>query len=170
MPLGIFIMMFVSTIFLYAAEVTLTAFNYLFWLFISLPFFMASYQKDGSRPRILHSLIGTGAIAVAYMFLTTQTDTLNKSYGAIIILASDFFMLYVASGINRLRYIGLGLGVLNAVMMILLRYFPISIPAKTYGWDYDISNKIELLMISTFLFCILVRLYEVRISKVKKTV
>jgi hypothetical protein len=99
------------------------------------------------------------------MFLTTQTKMLNKNYGATIIIVSYFFMLYVASGINRLSYIGILLGTLNAAVMIMLRYFPLTALSRTYGWDIDIANKVEMLLLFTFIFCILVRIYEVILAK-----
>jgi hypothetical protein len=169
MPLGVFLMMFISTILLYYEENLVAAFNYLIWFFISLPFFMASYQKEDVRPRLLRSLIGTGAVVVAYMFLTTQTDMLNKSFGAMVIIISYFFMLYVASGIKKLPNIGLAAGLINAIVYILMRYYPSTELAKTYGWDFDISNKVELLIIFTFIFCILVRIYEVVLAKKQET-
>lgn len=165
LPLGIFIMIFISSTMYYGEGNIYTVFDYLFWFFISLPFFLASYQKDALRQRILHSLIGAGAILVIYMYLSTQTKLLDKNYGAMLIVVSYFCMLYAASGVKRFPYIGLALGILNAVAMLFFRYVPFTQAAKMYGWEYDINGKIDMIIIFSFVICILVRIYEVRITK-----
>lgn len=165
LPLGVFLMILLSSLELFDSPDMPAAFENLFWIFICLPFFLASYQKDDVRRKLLHSLIGTGAIAAIYMFLTTQTDALDKKYGAVLIIISYFLLLYTASGIKRLQYIGLFIGCLNAVILLLLRYIPITQNAVSGGWDIDIASKLDMLLIFTCVFCILVRIYEAYITR-----
>lgn len=160
LPLGIFLIQLLSTISLYLGLTSLDLFNYLIWLFIALPFFMASFEKDGLRLRMIRALIGTGSIAIAYIILTAQTDVLNKNYGATVYFISYFFMIFAASGIRQFPYFGVLLGILNAAALLVFRYFPITAGAKEYGWDYDIFGKVETLIMVTFTLCILGRLYE----------
>lgn len=165
LPLGIFAMQIVSTIYLYLGKEPIEFFNYLIWLFISAPFFIISYKKDEFRPKLLRTSIGTGAIIVVYLFLMTQTKELNNSYGSFIYFVSYFFMIYVSSGIRRFPYLGAILGICNAFMLLLLRYTPMSANAKNISWDYHISIQIEMLLFVTILFSILIRLYEAMKSK-----
>ena len=160
LPLGIFLMQLFSTITIYLGLTSLDLFNFLIWLFIALPFFIASYGKEGLRSRVLRALIGTGCFIIVYIILTTQTEVLNKNYGATIYFISYFFMLFTASGIKKFSYLGAVLGILNAAALLLLRYYPVTAGAKEYGWDYDIFGKVETLIMVVFVLCILSRLYE----------
>lgn len=165
LPLGVFLMIILSSLEIFDSSDTPAAFDNFFWIFISLPFFLTSYQKDKARPRLLHSLIGTGAVTAIYIYLTTQTEALDRKYGAILIIISYFLLLYTASGIERLPYVGLILGCLNAVILLLLRYYPITQDAISGGWDIDIANKIDMLLVFTSVFSILVRVYEEYITR-----
>jgi Mg2+/citrate symporter len=160
LPIGIFVMQLISTVFLYLGTTSLEIFDYLIWLIIALPFFIASWEKEGIKKRMLRALLGTGALIIAYIYLTSQTDALSKNYGATIYFISYFLMLYAASGIKKLSFLGASLGILNAVILLLLRNIPLTTEAKEFGWDYDIFSKVETLIIITFVFCILIRLYE----------
>lgn len=158
LPLGIFLMQIVSTVFLYLGKESYDIFNYLIWLFLTVPLFIISYEKDEFRPKILKSTIGTGAIAVVYVYLTIQTKNLDGGYGAMIYFVSYFLMLYLATGIKKAPYLGTAIGIINAILLLLLRYVPMTADAKSFGWDYSISFHFELLVITTFIICILIRL------------
>lgn len=160
LPLGIFLMQLAGTVMMYLDMTSPDIFNYLIWLFLALPFFIASYEREGQRQRSIRSLIGTGAVIIAYVYLTTQTDVLDRNYGALVYFMSFFLMLYTASGIKKAPYLGTAVGILTAVALLLLRYFPVTAGAREYGWDYDIFGKAETLIILTFVLCILIRLYE----------
>ncbi|MHB8131136.1 MAG: hypothetical protein ACYDEX_19320 [Mobilitalea sp.] len=169
LPSGIFGMQLISTFLIYAEKEPSDLFNYLIWLFLALPFFIASYNKEGHKHKMISSLIGAGLIAVVYLFLTTQTDLLNEGSGAIIYFTSYFLMLYAASGIRKLPYLGIVLGVLNTVALLWLRYMPVTEDAINHGWDYDIFTNVELLIMGTLLLCILIRFLEVFQPKAIKT-
>lgn len=169
LPLGVFLMLILSSLELFDSPDMPAAFENLFWIFISLPFFLTSYQKDDIRRRLLNSMIGTGAVTAIYMFLTTQTDALDKKYGAVLIIISYFLLLYTASGIKRLQYIGLCIGCLNALILLLLRYFPPSRNVEAGKWDIDIASRLDMLLIFTCVFCVLVRIYEAYITGKNKS-
>ncbi|HWT75736.1 MAG TPA: hypothetical protein VN258_13605 [Mobilitalea sp.] len=160
LPLGIFIMQIVSTVYLYLGKESYDIFKYLIWLFLVAPVFITSYTKDGMRSRIINTAIGTGAFIVVYVFLTTQTKELSSGYGAMIYFITYFMMLYTAGGIKKIPYLGTVLGVLNALLLLIHRYVPITSDARTYGWEYDISFLIEMFIVITFIICIVIRLVE----------
>ncbi len=167
LPLGIFLTQLISMILLTLGKETYDIFNYLIWLFIAAPFFIASYEKNIPRQRILRAGIATGAIVIAYLFLSTQTRELNSGYGSMIYYISYFMMLYTASGIKKLPwpYLGMVLGILNAAFLLLLRYVPMTGDARDYGWDYSIFGSVEMSIIITFVICIIVRVIEVSRNK-----
>ena len=160
LPLGIFLMQMVTTVIFYLNVNSYDVFDYLIWVFLSLPFFITSYEKEGMRPRVIRTLYGTGAVAVVYIFLLTQTKELTYGIGELIYFISYFLILFIVSGNRKLPYIGTIIGILNAAALLLMRYFPITSNAKEYGWDHDIAFFMELLVLTTLVLCIIIRILE----------
>lgn len=155
LPACIFGMQGISALLELAGRDSYDLFGYLIWLFLAAPFFIASYNKEGNKPKMIYSIIGAGLIVVIYMYLTTKTNELNEGSGAVIYFISYFFMFYAASGIRKLPYLGAILGISNAAALLLFRYSPITDAAKIHGWDYDIVSNLETLLILTSILCIL---------------
>lgn len=156
LPAGIFLLYGLSQLLRLAGRPHSAAFNYLIWLFIAAPFFIAGYQKEGNRSKILFSILGTGLMAASYLYLTTKTRQLDGGSGFVVYMICYFMMFYAASGLPRLAYLGVVFGFMNAVVLLLLWKYPVTQTARLYGWDYDISYNFELLMLTTFILCILV--------------
>ncbi len=169
LPAGIFGMQAISTVLSYAGEDSVSLFNYLIWIFLSLPFFIVSYNKEQHKSKMLYSIIGAGLFAAVYLFLTTQTDQMEEGSGAVIYFISYFLMIYAASGIQKLPLLGTALGILNAVALLWLRYAPTAETVKSRGWDYEIFSSIEFLLVGTFLVSVLIRLWETFQKKEMKT-
>ncbi|NLJ95688.1 MAG: hypothetical protein GX321_00925 [Clostridiales bacterium] len=155
LPAGTFVLFGISILLEILGKPPAEAVYYLGWLFISLPFFISSYYKDNHRKRLLYSLIGTGLMAVVYIFLTTITDNLIEGSGLVIYLISFLLMFYAASVFNNLFYIGTIIGGIDAAILLLLWKNPISEKSKVLGWDYDIAFNFELILLITFILCIL---------------
>lgn len=130
--------------------------GYVVWLFIALPFFIASFIKTDVRNKTIRSLTGTAAFALVYMVLTTKTGSLDRGIGFIILLLSYFFMFYAISGIPKLNYVAPIIGVLNAIALFV--FYKTSNYALFY-MDSSINLKIDILMLVTFIICILIRIY-----------
>ena len=64
-------------------------------------------------------------------------------------------MFYAASAFKNLFYIGAIIGGIDAIILYFLRMNPLSEKGKTLGWDYDIAFNFELIIIITFILCIL---------------
>lgn len=160
-PASIFVLLVLSSIFTVLGKDQIKIFNYLIWLFISLPFFIASYHKQNHRLKLIYSLIGTGLYAVIYMYMTTKTKELNGANEAITYFVSYFFILYSACNIKKVPYLGTILGALNAVILYLLKTNPITADAQIYGWDSDIAMKIEFMLLITLLISILIQFISV---------
>ncbi|HWT27640.1 MAG TPA: hypothetical protein VN131_06845 [Mobilitalea sp.] len=160
-PAGVFVLQGISTINMASGRDDIKAFNYLIWLFVVVPLFIASYQKEGHKYRMIFSLIGIGLIAVVYLYLTTITDSLDEGSGAVVYFISYFCMIYAASSIRRLPYLGTVIGAANAIALLWLRYFPFTTDAKSHGWDYDIAFSFELLIILSILACLFIRFIAV---------
>lgn len=160
LPAGVFVIQVISSIYLLLDKAPTTLFNQLIWLFLALPFFIVSYDKETFRQRLRPSLIGTIVLAVVYLFLTMQTKELDGGTGAVILLASYFCLLYASSGIKKLPYLGMLLGILNALLLLVFRYIPLTEGARLYGWDYDILRNFECLIIATLVFSVVIRSCE----------
>jgi hypothetical protein len=103
-----------------------------------------------------------------YLFLSTQTADLNKDIIPALYLIIFFCIIYTASGIKKAPYLGMILGILNALSLLSLRYYPITPKVKSFGWSYNINAKIEILIIIFLLLSIMIRLIEA--AAVKDTV
>lgn len=159
LPSGVFVMQVISNMMLTLDKEPSELFHYLIWLFLALPFLITSYVKEEHKPKLIFSIIGTVFVAAIYLYLTTMTDELNEGSGAVILFFSFFSVLYAASGLRKLPYLGAIIGILNAAAMLWLRYFPSTEAARMYGWDYDIASNVEILMILTLIVCILLRFF-----------
>lgn len=168
LPIGIFVMQLITSILTAAGKETFEVFYYLIWIFLSLPFAIGSYQKVGFRKRFIFSLIGTALILAAYVYLTTQTDALDGRYGAIVYFMTYLMMIYSTSGIRKIPFLGIIIGALNAMAMILYRFFPNTAAAKYYGWDYDIFGSIEMLILVTLMASVMIRMIETVQAKPKE--
>lgn len=169
LPLGVIFLWLPNTILMNYGENPVIEYyfyyiGYVVWLFIALPFFIASFTKDGFRHKTIRSLTGTGAFAIVYMILTTKTGFLDRGVGFITILLSYYFMFYAISGIKKLNYVAPVIGILNAVALFIF-----SNNAGGFGWDLDINIKIDIIILITFTICILIRLYG-SFTENKKTV
>lgn len=161
LPAGVFVLIGLSSIFEIAGREKVDLFNYLVYLFLTVPFFIVSYNKTGHKNKMIFSLIGTGLVAAAYLYLTTLTAELNEGTGLVIYLIAYFSMFYAASGLRKMPYLSIILGAANASILILIYKFPVTDTAKTYGWDYDIAQNFSILMLEFFVLCILICLLAV---------
>ena len=156
MPTGVFVLLGTSFIFQAAGRPPVEAFQYLIWLFIAVPFFITSYFKENYRKRMFSSLLGTGFVGAVYLYLTTMTDELNEGNGLIVYLICIFLMFYAASGHKKLYPAGTVLGLAFAGILVFFRHYPLTYDGKLYGWDFDIAYKFELLLLFSFLICIII--------------
>lgn len=163
-PAGILAMFFIS-IYFTSDNNKFVMFKYLVWLFLSLPFFIASYKKETHRTKLKFALIGTVLFAAIYLYLTTKTNELNESYGAIIYFVSYFSMLYAASGIHKLPYLGTILGAVNAALLYFFMINPVTENASIYGWDSDIVMLLEGMIMLTFVICLIIQIISVFLKK-----
>ena len=154
-------MMFLSTSYYAEKNSSIKIFNFLLWLFLSLPFFIAGYYKELHWKKLKYSLIGTALIAAVYLYLTTITDELNESHGAVIFFLSCFFMLYAASSPAKFPFFGTILGDISAAVLLFFRFVPITADAKLRGWDSDIAFKFELILMATFIISVIIQLISV---------
>lgn len=161
LPVGIFVLFGLSIFLEILGKPSADAVYYLIWLLIAFPFFISSNYKDNHRKRTLYSIIGTGLMTIVYVYLTTITDNLHEGYGLVVYLISFFLMFYAASAFYNLFYIGAIMGAINSLILILLWKNPISEKAKIIGWDYDIAFNFELMIVITFILCILLSLINV---------
>lgn len=168
LPLGILILPVIATIQLIAGYEHTELINYLMWIFLSLPFFIASYEKDNFKKMMIYSIVGTGFIVVVYYYITTLTLNINSGSGAFLYFIAYILMFYTASGSKKMPWMGTILGVLNAGSLLLLRYIPITEMAKLYGWDIDIATKMEFLVGTSLVICILIRFFHTLIKDTRK--
>lgn len=168
LPLGVFVMQIISTIYLYQEE-ELSIFNYMIWLFVAAPFFIASYTRENVQRRVYLSGIGTGAFLVVYLFLATQTDAIDSGYGSIAYFAAYFMIMFAVTGRKRFPYLTVVISVINAVVLLFRRYVPTTRDTKLYGWDYNLNAVIELLIIITFSLCISFYVIDTILNSRKKT-
>lgn len=161
LPAGVFILYALTALLVAIGREPSDIFNYLFWLFITAPFFIASYNKEGHRNRLISALIGTALVALAYLYLTTMTQNLDGGSGLIIYLISYFAMLYSASGIKRMPFLSTVIGAANAVILLLFYKYPSTDTLQAGGWDFDIAENFEILMLEFFILCILICLFGV---------
>ncbi len=158
LPSGIIIIYFIMLIFQIAGRPLSDEYNYIFYLFISVPFMIVSYNREGHRSRMLFSLLGTVAVFGFYLSLTTKTEELNEGSGLIIFIVSYFMMFYAASTLRKLPYLSTLLGILVTVILWYLYKNPQTPEGQLFGWDYDYMVNFEYIMLITFILCILIRL------------
>lgn len=170
LPAGVFILYGLTKILELAGREPIDLFNYLIFLFISVPFLIISYNKAGHKNKMIYSLIGTGLVAASYLYLTTITKELNEGTGLVIYLISYFAMFYAASSLRKMPYLSIILGAANASILLLIYKFPVTATAKTYGWDYDIAQNFEILMIEFLILSILICLLSVIRNKQEEEV
>lgn len=159
-PAGIFAMFLIS-IYFTSEDNKFSIFKYFVWLFLTLPFFIASYKKETHKQKLKFAFIGTALVAILYLYLTTKTNELDESYGAIIYFVSYFSMLYAASGIHKLPYLGTILGAINAGLLYFFMINPVTQNASIYGWDADIVVEFEAMIIITFVICVIIQIISV---------
>ncbi len=165
LPAGIFLLQIPSDILLYYNIDDYDILSYLMWIFLSLPLFLISFHKEDLRQRTIRCLKGLVAIIAVYMFLTTQTSELNFIPGAVLYFLTYFFLLFAASGIRKAPYLGTVLGILNAIVLMIMRYYPFTPDARANGWDYYFMYQMEELILITLAICIVIRLFETIIAK-----
>ncbi len=130
--------------------------NYTYWLFIGLPFFMASYDKQHKKP-LIFSTIGIIVLAIVYFYLTMSTYKLIVGGQAILHFLALFFILYSASTIKKIPFLGLILGGLKGIALLIIRFKPASPSDFFIAWDRNIAVQFEMLTLITFILCILIR-------------
>ena len=165
LPSGIFLMYFITILFNIADRSLPDYYNNFYYLFISGPFMIASYQKQEHRNRMIFSLIGTVTVFAFYLYLTTKTEHLDKGFGLFIFMLSYFMMFYSASAIRKLTYLPILLGIMNTVVLWYLYQNPVSADGLPHSWDYDYLLYFEYIMLGAFVVCILVRLLAEFISR-----
>lgn len=164
LPLGVIFLWLPNTILMnygenYAVQYYFYYIGYVVWLFIALPFYIASFTKDGFRLRTIRSLTGTGIFAIAYIILTSKSGLLDKGFGFLTILLSYYFMFFAVSGIKKLNFAAPVIGLLDAIALFIFSKYPINKNAGVFGWDSDINIKIDIIILITFTICILIRIY-----------
>lgn len=168
LPTGIFLLFGISVILNIIDRPPIEAFNYIIWLFIATPFFITSNFRDNYRRRMISSLIGAGLVGAVYIQLTTMTDELDEGNGLIVYLVCIFLMFYAASGLQKLFYINLILGFIDAAILVSLWRNPVTEASKLHGWDYDIAFQFEMLLLANLIICILICLIDVIIKEKKR--
>jgi hypothetical protein len=156
MPTGVFLLYGFSLILDIIERPPVEAFSYLIWLFIAVPFFIASNMKNNYRRRMLFSIIGTGLVGAIYIHLTTMTDELDTGNGLIVYLICIFLMFYAASKLKRLFFIGAAFGLIDGAVLIFLWKNPITEASTLHSWDFDIAYQFELLLLANFIICIII--------------
>lgn len=165
LPSGIFILYFIMILLRTAGRSLPDYYNYFYYLFISGPFMIVSYQKHGHKNRMIYSLIGTVIVFAFYLYLTTKTENLDKGSGLFIFMIAYFMMFYSASVIRKLPYLPILLGLINTAVLWYLYQNPVSPNGLPHNWDYDYLLYFEYIMLGIFAVCILVRVLEVFINK-----
>lgn len=166
-PIGVFLLFGLSIILDIADRPPIEAFNYLFWIFIVLPFFITSNLKDNYRRRMLSSLIGTGLVGAVYIQLSTMTDDLYVDEALIVYLICIFLMFYAASGLKKPFYISTILGLFDAAILLIIWTQPATEASKINGLEYNIAFQFELLLLANLIICILICLIAVLIQNQK---
>ena len=138
--------------------------NYTYMLFIAVPFFMASYNKKNKKA-LIFSILGTVIFAAIYMYLTTGTYKLATGGQAFIYFIAYFFILYSASIIDKLPFIGLVIGGLAGIALLIMRFKPGSMSMFSHTWDMDIAMNFEKLTLIIFIVCILIRFIGAIVNK-----
>lgn len=170
LPLGIILLWLLNASLMKYSSNSVVQFYYYYigyavWLLIALPLFLASFNRDSFRNKTIRSLTGTAAFGIVYLILATKTGFLDKGAGFVTILISYFFIFYAISGIHSLNYVAPAIGIINAVIMLIFYFFPGS--RGNLGWDANINLKIDILMLLTFITCIIIRVYATFISRKK---
>lgn len=156
LPAGVFLLFGINAILKGAGRESSELFSYLMWLFITAPFFIATYSKERHKDRLIYSIIGTALVAAAYLYLTTKSNDLNTGEGLIIYLISYFLAFYAASNLKRLPWLSAVIGAANGVMLVLIYEYP-NMDINSMNQPYsDIALSFELLMMEFFILCILV--------------
>lgn len=137
--------------------------GFIVWMLIALPLFFASFNRQLFRQKTIRSLTGTAAFGIIYLFLTTKTGALDKGAGFVIILLSYFFIFYAISGIQGLNYAAPVLGIINAISLLIFYRFPGG--TDRFAWDSNINIKIDLLILTTFIVCIIIRVYATLMAR-----
>lgn len=162
LPLGIIFMWLGNSIFMNHNENIIVKYyfyyvGYVVWLFLALPFFIAGFSKEGFRNKTILSLSGTAAFAVFYIYLITKSGYPDRGIGFVIILLSYFFMFFAVSGIKMLDLAAPLIGLANAIALFIFYKYPGT--ESRNNWDADINLKIDILMLVTFLLCIIIKIY-----------
>lgn len=161
LPLGVFALFGASFLLEAADRPDYECFQFILWIFLSIPFFIATYRKEGHKNRMIFSMLSTALVFAAYLYLTTLTDELVEGNGIVVYLITYFCMYYSASGFHKLPFISTILGTLNAIALLVLWKSPMTDAAKLYGWDYDIALNFEFLMMVSLGFSIMLSLLSV---------
>jgi hypothetical protein len=164
LPTGVFAIYLVMLMLRLAGRSYPESYNYFYYIFMTAPFMIASYEKKEHKSRMIFSLLGTAFIIAFYLYLTTITTELNKGTGLFIFLLSYFMMLYSASSIRRLPYLGAILGAIVTVFLWYIYRNPLTAEGRLYGWDYDYLLNFEYTMLITFIVCIVIRLLATLIN------
>ena len=172
LPLGIIIMgMYKNRLMNSSDNVIVHYYNYyigfIVWMLIALPLFFASFNRQLFRQKTIRSLTGTAAFGIIYLFLTTKTGVLDKGAGFVIILLSYFFIFYAISGIKGLNYAAPVLGIIDAIALLIFYKFPGG--TDRFAWDSDINIKIDILMLISFIACIIIRVYATFMARKGQT-
>lgn len=158
MPSGIFLLYVISIILEEIDRPPIEAFNYMIWIFLAVPLFIISHFKEDYRKRMFSSLLGTGFVGAIYLHLTTLTDELDEGKGLMVYLICLFLMLYAAAGIRKLYYISAIIGLLDAIVLIFFWKYPPIDKARLYNWDFYIAFKFDMLLLATFIICLIISL------------
>jgi len=171
LPLGIILMGMHKNLLINSEKAIVYYYNYyigfIVWMLIALPLFFASFNRQLFRQKTIRSLTGTAAFGIIYLYLATKTGALDKGAGFVIILLSYFFIFYSISGIKGLNYAAPILGIINAITLLVFYKFPGE--ADRFRWDSNINIKIDILMLLTFIACIIIRVYATFMARKNQT-
>lgn len=165
LPSGVFILLGLTFLMELVDRTPPQMFNYLLFLFIAAPFAIASFNKENHKIRMIFSLLGTVLMFSVYLYLTTLTKELNGGDGLSVYILSTFLILYAVSYIPRLPFISTALGLLSGVALFSLYKNPVTTIAKQYGWDFDIAENFEYILLLTLAVGILLTFLGALVKK-----
>lgn len=149
LPSGVFILLGLTFMMELVDRTPPIIFNYLIFLIIAAPFAIASFDKATHKYKLIFSLLGTALMFSVYLYLTTITIKLNKEDGLVLYILSAFLVLYAASSIPKLPFLSTILGLLAGIALYWIYKYPVTADAIRNGWDFDIAENFEYILLIT---------------------
>lgn len=165
LPIGIFIIQIINTVLLYNHNESSELLNVSLWIFLAIPFFMASYSSVNFRTDIIRSLVISGIVMIVYGYLSTQTENLYAGNGIILYYITYVLIFYVITQFKIFPYCDIVLGIVNILVLLSYRFLPLTQDTKLHGWDYNILLYFEILLVLTLVLAIILRILSIVLSK-----